>query len=98
MLRMSAGSVVDSALIVSALRRVVSQDALEAALARIAHKSLRICMQAEEIEKPRVAGVQEAPGRARLRPSRSVRDEDDAPDPARTGPRPPRFPTPSLAG
>jgi hypothetical protein len=33
MLWMFAGSVVDSALIVSALRRVVCQDALEAALA-----------------------------------------------------------------
>jgi hypothetical protein len=43
MLRMFAGSVVDSALIVSALRRVVCQDALEAALACIAHKSLEIC-------------------------------------------------------
>jgi hypothetical protein len=39
MLRMFAGSVVDSALIVSALRGVVCQDTLEAALACIAHKS-----------------------------------------------------------
>ena len=42
MLRMFAGSVVDSALIVSALRRVVSQDALEAALACIAHPPRRM--------------------------------------------------------
>jgi hypothetical protein len=40
MLRMFAGSVVDFALIVSALCGVVCQDTLEAALACIAHKSL----------------------------------------------------------
>jgi len=43
MLRMFAGSVVDPALIVSALRGVVCQDTLEAALACVAHKSPRIC-------------------------------------------------------
>jgi hypothetical protein len=47
MLRMFAGSVVDPALIVSALRGVVCQDAPEAALACVADKS------------PRISGVQE---------------------------------------
>ena len=45
MLRMFAGSVVDPALIVSALRGVVCQDALEAALACVADKSPRICQR-----------------------------------------------------
>jgi len=43
MLRMFAGSVVDPALVVSARRGVVCQDALEAPLACFAHKSPRIC-------------------------------------------------------
>jgi hypothetical protein len=43
MLRLFAGSVIDPALIVSALRGVVCQDALEAALACVADKSPRIC-------------------------------------------------------